>query len=80
MSPNTKNDTGGQVVAGSNPVSPTDVSPTDVSPTEKPWLYLWVFISRGCIMGPLGTNLGPVQQPVQQPSTIATAPLDEPDG
>jgi serine/threonine protein kinase len=48
--------------------------------TEKPWLYLWVFISRGCIMGPLGTNLGPVQQPVQQPSTIATAPLDEPDG
>jgi hypothetical protein len=78
------------VVAGSNPVSPTDVSPTDVSPTdvsptdvsptEKPWLYLWVFISRGCIIGPLGTNLGPVQQPVQQPSTIATAPLDEPDG
>ncbi len=25
-------------------------------------------------------RLGPVQQPVQQPSTIATAPLDEPDG
>jgi hypothetical protein len=31
-------------------------------------------------MGPRGTNLGPVQQPQQQPSAIATAPLDEPDG
>jgi hypothetical protein len=27
----------------------------------------------------LGAILGPVQQPVQRPSAIATAPLDEPD-
>ncbi len=28
----------------------------------------------------LGVILGPVQRPVRQPSAIATAPLDEPEG
>ena len=35
--------TGGQVVAGSNPVSPTTVSPTSISAGESPF---WALVQR----------------------------------